>query len=335
MKAFKTIRSQEWWTYKLPPLLAIGYATCSFSSVPLFKISLQLFVILISLVVGAIYVSVINDITDLEEDLASGKSNRVQNIPAKYRWLIPAVCVMIGIAFEYYYYPDVLSCILYLGSWIAFSLYSIKPFRLKNRGIFGVLADACGSHLFTGLLMVSSVSYLTKQHVNWYWFSVIGIWSLCYGLRGILWHQFADRDNDISVNLNTYASKIKPEDFAVKSKYIFLIETIALIFILYQLKSVAAFIGLAIYFLLTIIRIRLYKSRVILIIFDKHERFQILLADYYQMIFPIAVLFDALLLNYLNIFVLIFHILLFPFPIRNAIHDFTKFFKNLLFDRYL
>ncbi|RZK24565.1 MAG: hypothetical protein EOO43_07425, partial [Flavobacterium sp.] len=265
MKTFKTIRSQEWWTYKLPPLLAIGYATCSFSSTPLFKISAQLLIILISLVAGAIYVSVINDITDLEEDLASGKSNRIQNIPPKYRWLIPSLCLLIGLVFEYYFYPDLLSCLLYLCSWIVFSLYSIKPFRLKNRGIFGVLADACGSHLFTSLLMVANVSYHTNQNINWWWFSAIGFWALCFGLRGILWHQFADRDNDISVNLNTYASKIKPENFVIKSRIIFLIEIIALFFILYQLRSISVLVGLVIYVFLVVARFKLYKSRVILI----------------------------------------------------------------------
>ncbi|RNL52537.1 UbiA family prenyltransferase [Pedobacter jejuensis] len=327
MKVFKTIRSQEWWTYKIPPLLAIGYATSTFSSVPLFHNSLQLILILISLVVGAIYVSVINDITDLEEDIASGKSNRIQHIKPKFRWLIPASCVLIGILFEYFFYPDLLSCSLYLCSWIVFSLYSIKPFRFKNRGILGLLADACGSHVFTSLLMVSSVSYITKQEINWIWFSSVGVWALCYGLRGILWHQFADRDNDIKVNLNTYASKVEPASFILKSRVIFIFEIIALISMFCQLNIIATYLGLVMYFVLIFCRYLLYKSQVILIISNKMTFFQILMSDFYQMFFPLSILIYAVFNNYSNIIVLIIHVFLFYNPIKIALYDYLKLIK--------
>lgn len=330
MKTFKAIRSQEWWTYKLPPLLAIGYATSTFSSVPLFHISLQLILILISLVVGAIYVSVINDITDLEEDIASGKSNRIQHIQPNFRWLIPASCLFIGLLFEYFFYPDLLSCLLYLCSWIVFSLYSIKPFRFKNRGILGVLADACGSHVFTSLLMVSSISYITKQEINWLWFSSVGVWALCYGLRGILWHQFADRDNDIKVNLNTYASKVEPDKFVLKSRAIFIIEALALISMLYQINLIAPYLGLLMYFVLIFGRYRLYQSQVILILSNKMAFFQILMSDFYQMFFPITILIYSVFNNYSNIVVLIFHIFLFYNPIKIALYDYFKLLKNLI-----
>lgn len=329
MKVFNVIRSQEWWTYKLPPLLAIGYATSTLSSAPLYRISLQLLIILMSLVVGAVYVSVINDITDLEEDLASGKSNRIQHIPPRFRWLVPAACLLAGLIFEYHFYPDLLSCLLYLCSWIVFSLYSIKPFRLKNRGILGVFADACGSHFFTSLLMVSSVSYLTKQPVNWIWFVSVGVWSLCYGLRGILWHQFSDRDNDISVNLNTYASKIEPQLFVNRSRLIFAVELIAFCLMLYKLALPATIIGLALYLLLIFIRYKRYNGKIILILAMKEERFQILMADYYQLFFPLSILVYSFLLNNLNGIVLVIHLILFPYPVKTAIYDYGKALRSI------
>jgi len=327
MKIFNTIRSQEWWTYKLPPLLAIGYTTCTFSSTPLLEISLHLAIILISLVVGAIYVSVINDITDLKEDLASGKSNRVQNIPPKLRWVMPIGCLLIGLGFEYIYYPDLLSCFLYLGSWVVFSLYSIKPFRFKNRGILGVFADASGSHLFPSLLMISSVSYLTKQEINWWWFLATGVWAICYGFRGILWHQFIDRDNDIKVNLNTYASNIEPEKFIYKEQVIFAIEIIALVLMFYQLKLSILYFGIILYFLVVLARYLLYKSKVVLILTNKKNIFQIAMSDYYQTFLPLSVLIYFSLINYLNIIVLIAHILLFPYPIKQVLQDYWRLLK--------
>lgn len=330
MKGFNIIRPQEWWSHKLPPLLAIAYATALMSPVPLYRVALWAVFLLSSLVVGAIYVSVINDITDLEEDIASGKSNRIQQISKQYRWLIPAVCISLGFVFGYFIYPDLLSCILYLLSWIVFSLYSIKPIRLKNRGIWGVLADGCGSHVFTSLLMVSSINYITNQNTDWIWFIAVGIWSLAYGLRGILWHQFSDRENDIKVNLNTYASKIKPEKFRLKAKILIAIELFAFAIILYKINLPIVFIGLILYFLLVLLRRKINKTQIIILLKDNNRPFQIIMADFYQMFFPISLLVAASFTNAFNIIVLSIHIFLFPYILWLAIYDYLYFIKVVL-----
>jgi hypothetical protein len=292
----------------------------------------RLVLLLISLVVGAIYVSVINDITDLEEDLASGKSNRIQQVPANLRWMIPAACICIGLGFGYFlFYPDLLSCLLYLLSWIVFSLYSIEPIRLKNRGILGVLADGCGSHVFTSLLMVSSVSYITKQPIDWVWFCGIGVWALCYGMRGILWHQFVDRDNDIKVNLNTYASKISPEDFKTKERILFAVELAALVVILYELNLAAPVIALIFYFLLVFIRYDRYKIGAIIVMKKNDGPFQILMADYYQLFFPLSLLLLASTQDSLNLIVLLSHILLFPYILWFAFHDYAAYSRSIFY----
>src|SRR5690606_5871512 len=99
VKVVKAIRAAEWWEYKLPPILAIAYATSLFSDVPLYELTPFYLFYLASLVVGAIYVSFINDITDIDADLAAGKWNRMVGIPAKWRWLFPIGCVIIGVVF--------------------------------------------------------------------------------------------------------------------------------------------------------------------------------------------------------------------------------------------
>src|SRR5580765_6880550 len=102
-KALKIIRSSEWWEYKLSPFLALGYATALFTSTPLYQLAPRLFLLLISIITGAIYVSVINDITDMEDDLAAGKNNRMAKIPPHLRWIIPSICVAIGILFMLFF----------------------------------------------------------------------------------------------------------------------------------------------------------------------------------------------------------------------------------------
>ncbi|WP_316749116.1 UbiA family prenyltransferase [Pedobacter gandavensis] len=330
MSVFKVIRSQEWWSYKLPPLLAIGYATALMSPVPLYKVALHLLFLLAALIVGAIYVSVINDITDLEEDLASGKSNRIQKVPVKIRWLIPVLCLSLGLMFGYFLYPDLLSCLLYLLSWIVFSLYSIKPIRLKNRGIWGVFADATGSHVFTSLLMVASVSYGTHQNLNLVWFIAVAGWSFCYGLRGILWHQFSDRENDLKVNLNTYASQVLPAHFEIRARIIMGFECAYLLLMLYELQSANAFISLVLYFILVFGRRLMYDTQLILILFKKEKPFQILMADYYQVFFPFALLLASVLQDPKNIIIAGVHMVLFSDGLKTALKDYLKLLKYLL-----
>ena len=334
MKVFNIIRSQEWWAHKFPPLLAIGYATALMSAAPIYKVALWLIFLLSALIVGAIYVSVINDITDLDEDLASGKSNRIQLVPEFYRWFIPAFCVLTGLGFGYFFYPDLLSCLLYLLSWIAFTLYSVKPIRLKDRGIMGVLADACGSHVFPSLLMVSSICYFTKQEINWIWFIAVGLWALCYGLRGILWHQFADRANDIKVGLNTYASNINPEDFSTRAQLLIAAELIALTVLIYELHLLAPVIALFLYFFLVYIRYSRYKNQVIIVMNMSDKPFQIIMADYYQMLLPVSLLLFASVSNHVNLIVLVIHIALFPYILWLAIYDYMIYIAAIFFDRF-
>jgi len=329
MKILNIIRSHEWWAYKLPPLLAIAYATTLMSSTPLYKVALWFVFLLSSLIIGAVYVSVINDITDLDEDLASGKSNRIQQVPVQFRWFIPILCISIGFVFGYFIYPDVLSCSLYFCSWVVFSLYSIKPIRLKARGIFGVFADCSGSHLFPSLLMVSSVSYYTNTAINFTWFSLIGIWAFCYGLRGILWHQFSDRENDIKVKLNTYASKIEPLRFKNQTIIIITLELLALCGLLYKISIIAVFIALIFYIILVFIRYKWFASQLIIIIKHKPGNYQILMADYYQVFLPVSLLVASSLSNYYNLFILIAHIILFPNAIIEAIANYITLAKIL------
>ncbi|QNK63158.1 hypothetical protein H7F33_01125 [Pedobacter sp. PAMC26386] len=112
-------------------------------------------------------------------------------------------------------------------AWIVFSLYSLPPVRLKKRGIWGVLCDAMGAHLFPALFITSSLLEFIHADKNVLWFVLIGFWAFFYGLRGILWHQFYDRENDRRSSTTTFASHIKPELFRTQEVCIFSVEILA------------------------------------------------------------------------------------------------------------
>jgi UbiA prenyltransferase family protein len=329
-KILHIIRSHEWWEYKLPPLLAIGYATALSSSMPLYKAGLWLLFLLAAVMTGAIYVSIINDITDMEEDKASGKTNRMASVPAHLRWIFPAICLLIGLMFIYFLRSDHLSVLLYIMPWISFSLYSFPPARLKKRGALGIMADACGSHIFISLLMVSGVSFFTGILIDWIWFAAVGIWSAAYGLRGILTHQFADRENDLKVNLATYASKVNPESFKKQTILLLSIELIALAVMLWRIQLPITVIFMGLYFVVLIVRYKTFYYKIVAIITPKEEPFQLFMADYYQLFFPMALLFAATITQPNAWVIFLVHIILFPQKIGLLIKDTIMIFKNNL-----
>lgn len=328
MKLLKVIRSVEWWEYKLPPLLAIGYATAVKADHVFLKSMPHLLFILVSLIIGAIYVSIINDITDLDDDFASGKSNRIASIKPSIRWVFPTACLLAGSICCYLLSPDWLSVFLYIIPWISFSLYSFRPFRLKNRGILGVLADASGSHIFTSLLMISSISFFTKQSVDWLWFASTGIWAFCYGIRGILWHQFHDRLNDIKAGVKTFVVKIEPKTFKGNENILFIIELMAITVMLYCIQQLIPFVFLLVYFILALTRTYKLRYTPVIVIAPQDKFYHIVMADYYQIFFPISLLCSAILNEPLALLILITHLILFPKKTITALRDLRSLLRR-------
>jgi hypothetical protein len=171
----------------------------------------------------------------MDEDLAIGKKNRMAGVRPSRRWIFPMVALLLGAVYIATFYPHVLIMALAVMPWIAFSCYSIPPVRLKKRGFWGVLADASGAHLFTSLFTVASMSYYTGQAIDWIWFFAVGVWALCYGMRGILWHMFFDRDNDIASETPTYATRTDPSLFRSREWIILAVEMAALGIMLWRI----------------------------------------------------------------------------------------------------
>jgi len=99
----KIIRSHDWWGSKLTTFLGIAYATVFIADTRLTQSITWVLFLLASLVVGASYVSIINDVTDMEQDIAAGKPNYMLKLPLALRWLLPACCAAIGGVFLYFF----------------------------------------------------------------------------------------------------------------------------------------------------------------------------------------------------------------------------------------
>lgn len=330
MKLFAYIRTADWWSNKLPTLLAVSYATALQGSIPLTgQFALYTGFLLAAIVIGAVYVSLINDLTDIELDLANGKTNRMATVPKPIRVLLPLACLAIGIFFTLKLPQDYWSRFFYAMSWIAFSLYSFPPIRLKNRRWAGVLADATGAHAFPSLFFVYALYSYGGTLPNAVWSVSIGFWALFHGLRGILWHQYQDREGDLSSHIRTFATRIPPATFRPIEKAIFVLEVVALLAILVQIGKLVVYLGFALYLISALIGYYLHGIRAAVILSPKNGRYQLALQDFYQSYFPVSLLLVAAADQSSAWWILGFHIVLFP----TTLIDIGKNFLKLFYDR--
>lgn len=319
----QTLRAGEWWEFKLAPLFAVVYATAYLLELPLASLWPLFILALAALVPGAAYVSVLNDLTDLEEDLASGKANRLVGRSRAFVAGLLLCCILPGLAVALYWRKDTLLLALYLAAWAAFTLYSVRPIRLKSRGLAGLLADAAGAHLFPTLLVVVLVFRWGGASLDPLWLAAVGVWSLGLGLRGNLWHQITDVSNDERVGLRTFASRHKITSLRrLGNFFIFPAELTALAALLARLQSPAALLFLLLYLLLEWSRRRMWKTGLVVVV--PRERSSILMLEYYEVFFPLALLIASTARNPADALVAAAHLLIFPRRAAQCLKDCVK-----------
>lgn len=308
---WRIIRASEWWGYKLAPILAAQYATGYLLKLPLISLWPIFLLTLAAIAPCAAYVSIINDLTDVEDDLASGKVNRLVGRSLASVSILLASCILPGIAVAIYLRNEPLLLILYLGAWAAFTFYSIPPVRLKGRGGFGLLADAGGAHLFPTLFAVYLVYRSCDERVDPVWFALIAVWSLSCGLRGILWHQLTDIDNDRKINLSTFARRHDLTMLGRLSNFVFFpVELAALALMLWRLRSVVAALFIIIYALFEFLRGKFWKLNFVVAV--PKPRFRIVLLEYYELFFPLAIILSSAMRNPADALLIAFHLAVFP-----------------------
>ena len=320
---WESVRSHEWWEFKIPPLLATAYVTALVLHIPLWQLWPLLLLVILALLPGAAYVCVLNDITDLAEDRACGKKNRMEGKSRAFQALMLTACILPGIGMACLFRHDTVTLPLYLATWLAFTLYSVPPIRLKTRGIGGVLMDASGSHLLPTLWTCTLMAEATGHAIPMQLLATLGVWALMLGLRGILWHQLYDRDNDQRGHVATFAAGHHPQSIRRFVAWVaFPIEMTGLLLILIQSGTMWAGAMLGLYLVCEWMNYRFIDIDIILV--QPTKRYRIIFAEYYQLQYPFTFLF-ALMQESSGVWLLIAaQIVLFP-------HCFRVFVTHLRF----
>jgi 4-hydroxybenzoate polyprenyltransferase len=325
-----TIRADAWWEHKLSPMLATGYMTAFFLGAPLLEVWPALLLTLAALAAAAAYVSLINDLTDIDDDRVAGKRNRLAGRSRRRRAIALTACLAVGAAAAVAWRHDPLALGLYAGAWLAFSLYSIPPVRLKGRGVLGAVADGAGAHLFPQLLVVVVVFHRRGVAVDAAWLAAVAAWALAHGLRGALWHQLGDAEADTHAGVGTFA-RVHPRRAQWLARLAFAVELATFAALLWRSGNAVALALVPAYVALETVRSQLWGVRVV--VAGRAPRFRIAMHDYYIVFYPLGFLVAASVRHPLDAIVLVVHVALFPRHLRAAIGDAARASRSLVAER--
>lgn len=312
-----TVRVKEWWGSKGPPIFGTAYATLVFLDASSASTWRWLLFLLLSLVAVGIYTNVINDLTDQYADHISGKPNRMYGRSRLFKLFMLCIGIAMGVFFSIFLIPFPWALALYVSMFIAFTAYSVRPLRLKQRGFFGPIADAVGarllSHLFAVVLMIYSAGGTNRidNHLLVVWIFWVGVWSGALGLRTIFRHQIIDMENDKRANINTFAVAASVGTLhKICKRFVFPLEMVSFLVVLYLIDKPLIWCSLVLYLSIEWLRYHCWKAGTVILMPIRRHR--VFLMQYYGLFYPLAFLMLLVQQSPLNSVLLATHLCLFP-----------------------
>jgi 4-hydroxybenzoate polyprenyltransferase len=242
--ALALVRFGNWWPHKLPPLLLVVYIELIRRHASLGASVASICVLLFCVSCVAAYGHVVNDWCDIADDELAGKPNAMRDLHMLARAALSVGFLVAGFA-VLAPFPDAWPARILLAlNFLWPTIYSIPQVRLKERGLLGVLCDAAGSHITPTLFAFADVSLFVPGPANVFVVTALVLWATVLGIKGILYHQIADRANDEIAGVATFAATFDTSRLLmVLSRYNLLLELPVSIFLT---VVVAAFLPLAV-----------------------------------------------------------------------------------------
>ncbi len=146
------------------------------------------------------YGYLINDYGDRELDALHGKENTFQDDSRARSRLVVAFFFVLSVAAGFRFFRQPFFLPLW-SMWIfSASAYSLRPFRLKERGATGLVIVVGAQRVLPALLMFSAFGLHRVIDIT-----VLTVYILLRGLSSDLNHQLEDREQDAHTGTGTYA----------------------------------------------------------------------------------------------------------------------------------
>lgn len=203
------LKTNQWWGYHYMVMLGSAYYVIYItpSPPPIGVMLLRLAIFTIATVGIASFGYVLNDLTDIKQDLRSGHYNIMSSHDRIGRLMILVIILLLGLLPWVWLPRTPLILILLALEYALFLAYSVPPLRLKTRGLLGPIADSIYAYVVPATIaaLVASNGELSQPIFNY--LIVLMIWSFLFGLVGILRHQLFDHSRDQLDGVRTFVVK--------------------------------------------------------------------------------------------------------------------------------
>jgi len=324
------LRVSNWWHYKAAPLMAFVYAKAYINQAQPEALVIPAIVFFLAVIGIASLGHFINDWSDIEEDRRSGKKNYVAELDPKQRIFSGVLLALFCVAPWFYLKTDVQIIILLCLQLLLYLVYSVRPFRLKNRHIGGILADTLYGHILPALVVLAVFSYygsfMQLFSFNNLFALILIIWLLCKGIRNIILHQLDDRKKDRLAGINTFVVRFgNVFSLNLINRLILPLELFVFMLLVYFACNTFRnfYIPFFAFLLFTFIKFSLWK---IFVLPPRQMRFKFLffLNDFYEDWLPVVMLVYLIQYDIYFVFYLLVHLAFFPKTILNFLKDISR-----------
>lgn len=200
------IRFKDWRSNKLTNLLIIIYLYLFWLEEPFYRDRMVYCVLFMISAFGfAAFGYLVNDWADKEQDKLAGKKNHIGKVSSLTGVLLIVAFWLVGILPWIWLPSHILMVGLLILETALLLMYSLPPIRLKERGVFGVLADASYAHVIPAALII----FMFGGFVHSWWLAIsILVWQAAMGCRNILIHQLQDLKKDELSGISTFIGKV-------------------------------------------------------------------------------------------------------------------------------
>ncbi|MBI3519111.1 MAG: hypothetical protein HY062_07105 [Bacteroidetes bacterium] len=206
----KRLRLSNPWNFKIPFLITIPYLVFYISdSENTLKFPVFYILISIAVIVGVAGIGYLtNDLGDKEKDRLQNKPNATEKLTPLYLSALFILFITLTFAPWVYLPFNRMSAFLLVTEILLFLMYAFPPFRLKEKKIAGVIADALYAHVLPAILASYTFYILTNCNKRSYLFLIFTLcsWQFALGVRNILFHQIQDFNNDLYTQTHTFVT---------------------------------------------------------------------------------------------------------------------------------
>ena len=239
----KAVRFGDWWAAKIALFVTVALLTVDAYGLSAKLTYDHLGRLLISASALAAFAHLVNDWGDIAADALANKPNQMAKRPSWQRFVLTGGMVALG--FGVWIGGDLswLGWGVLAGIALIQPLYALPPIRLKQRGAWGVAADALHTTVLplSFVLVVFTRDY--RQLADVLTLAIVG-WSIGWGVRSILIHQLYDFEADALADIDTFAIRHGQEQTRRVAFFAFGLEVgMLLLIIVSRLPVIPVFAG--------------------------------------------------------------------------------------------